>query len=62
MSLFNKKESESLGAGDNLEKKDSTFKRIIKNRIFIAVLFFFIGGIFMAPGTTEDELESQIAS
>ncbi len=44
------------------EKKEGRFKRIVKNRIFIAIIFFFIGGMFMAPGTSEDELKSQIAS
>lgn len=42
------------------EKKESLIKRFIKNRVFIAVLFFFIGGMFMAPDTTEDELKSEI--
>lgn len=50
-----------------MKKKSNLFKRIVKNRIFIAVLFFFIGGLFLGSDTTEvtkdnEELKAQIAS
>ncbi len=59
MNLKKKEVNETINV-DGTEKKGSMFKRIIKNRIFIAVLFFILGGVLIdsEPSDVEKENES----
>lgn len=46
---------------DGAKKKDNLFKRIVKNRIFIAILFFFLGGSILGSESTDVEKENESA-
>lgn len=54
-----KKEANETINTDGIEKKGSMFKRVIKNRIFIAVLFFFLGGSILGSNSTDVEKENE---
>lgn len=54
-----KKEANETINTDGTEKKGSMFKRVIKNRIFIAVLFFFLGGSILGSNSTDVEKENE---
>lgn len=64
--MFLNKNNEADNNTD-IENKSNIFKRLVKNRIFIAIIFFFIGGFFISSGSTEtikenEELKTQIAT
>nr|WP_312983757.1 Ltp family lipoprotein [Clostridioides sp.] len=58
MNLKKKEANETINT-EGTEKKDSIFKRVIKNRIFIAILFFFLGGSILGSKSTDVEKENE---